>query len=113
SQSKNEKLYRFSHSRIEDPDHNKVSYAAAHADRSLGAAKYLGGSLRGLVNNGSECTHLTVTWIADDDKVPLNSDLVSYVGQNMPHEVAIVRRCKSKEIEYVTDQLRSFSPDGA
>lgn len=107
----NEKLYRFSHSRLEDEEHNTVSYSSAHPDRDLAASAYMGESIRRLVKGGNaHCTHLRVTWLASDP-VPI-SDLVSYLGDREVNEIVVRRRGTAREIEYVTDQLRAFSAAG-
>lgn len=109
SQSDNEKLYRFSHSRLEDTEHNMISYSAAHADRSLGASSSVVKSMQGMVKPGvTECKYLRVTWIPDVNGMPAD-ELVSYLGDRAVNQMGIGRRCSRREIDYVTEQLRSFS----
>ncbi len=108
-QGQHEKVYRFSHSRMEDEAHNMISVASAHTERSLDASTPVVKSMQALVKPGvGECRYLRVTWLPIKDEVP-EQELVSYLGDREVNGVGIGRRCSAREIDYVTDRLREFS----
>jgi hypothetical protein len=108
-QAKFAKVYRFSHSRLEDGDHNMISISSAHTERSLEASTQVVKSMKDLVKPGiGECRYLRVTWLPNKDEVPAE-ELVSYLGDREVSEIGIGRRCSAREIDYVTEQLRDFS----
>jgi hypothetical protein len=111
-QAKFAKIYRFSHSRLEDDDHNMISISSAHTEQSLEASTPIVKSMQDLVKPGiGECRYLRVTWLPTKDGVPAE-ELVSYLGDQEVNEIGIGRRCSAPEIDYVTEQLQYFSkPD--
>jgi hypothetical protein len=109
-QGQHTKVYRFSHSRLEDEGHNMISVASAHTERSLEASTPVVKSMQALVKPGvGECRYLRVTWLHSEGKDLPEQDLVSYLGDREVNGVGIGRRCSAREIDYVTQQLREFS----
>lgn len=102
------KVYRFSHSRLEDEDHNVIAISSAHTEKSLEASTPVVKSMQALVKPGvGECRYLRVTWLPIADDVP-TEELVSYLGDRHVNEIGIGRGCSAREIDYVTEQLRYF-----
>lgn len=109
-QGDSETLYRFSHSRLEDGDHNVISVASAHTERSLTSSAPIVQSIKALVTPGvGECKYLRVTWLPGEGEGAPRQDLVTFLGDRQTNCVGIGRRCAAHEIDYVTDQLREFS----
>lgn len=97
-------VFKFSHSRLEDEDHNVVSYSAAHTDRDLRSSTNVVNSMKGI---GGQCKYLRVTWLPTKDEV-ITKELVTSLGSYEVNELLIGRQCTAQEVEYVTNQLRDF-----
>lgn len=111
-QGRHSKMYRFSHSRLEDEDHNVISVSSAHTERSLAPTTPVVKSMQALVRPGvGECRYLRVTWLPAGD-LP-EQELVTYLGDREANGVGIGRRCSAREIDYVTEQLREFGKPAA
>ena len=109
-QSKSAKRYRFSHSTVEDAEHNHIAISAAHTERSLDANTPICKSLQAMTKEGvGECRFLRITWLKGAEGETPASDLVSYLGEAAENDVSIGRQCSAGEIDFVTDQLREFS----
>jgi hypothetical protein len=107
-QKKNEKVYRLNHTRVEDEDHNVGTFECHDPQGHLFAQQRMVDSVKKLIDGG-ECTNLRVLWLMGNNPNP-SRELHTLIGnQKESNEIVIGGFCQSKDVDYVTDQLRHFS----
>ena len=106
-QKSNEKIYRLSHTRVEDMDHNIGTFECHDPQGHLFAQQRMVDSVQELIEGG-ECVNLRVTWMTGNNPNP-SRELNTLIGHNESNEIVIGGYCQSKDVDYVTDQLRHFS----
>jgi hypothetical protein len=106
-QKSNEKVYRLNHTRVEDEDHNIGTFECHDPQGHLFAQQRMVESVKKLIDGG-ECTKLRVLWITGNNPNP-SRELHTLIGHNESNEIVIGGDCQSRDVDYVTDQLRHFS----
>jgi len=106
-QKKNSSIYRFSTTRLVDGDHNVASFECHDPQGHLFASQGVADSVKRLIHNG-ECTNLYATWLPGKNPNP-SRELNTLIGHNESNEIVIGGYCSSRDVDYVTDQLRHFS----
>lgn len=106
-QAKHKNVYKCSNTRVLDADHNVASFETHDPQSNLFASENMVYSVNKLIGDG-ECTQLRVTWIPWKNALP-SRELNTLVGHNESNELVIGGHCSSKDVDYVTDQLRRFS----
>ena len=106
-QKKHEKVYRLSHTQVEDEKHNVGTFECHDPQGDLFAQQRMVESVERLIDGG-ECVNLRVTWRTGNNPNP-SRDLSTLIGHNESSEIVIGGYCQSRDVDYVTDQLRYFS----
>jgi len=107
-QKKYEKVYRLNHTRVEDEVHNIGTFECHDPQANLFAQQRMVDSVETLIDGG-ECTNLRVLWLMGKNPNP-SRELHTLIGHNKEtNETVIGGYCQSKDVDYVTDQLRYFS----
>jgi hypothetical protein len=106
-QEKHPKVYRLNHTRVEDEDHNVGTFECRDPQGHLFTKQRVVDSVQKLIDEG-ECTNLNVRWLTGNNPNP-SRELNTRVGHNETNEIVIGGYCQSKDVDYVTDQLRYFS----
>lgn len=106
-QKSNEKVYRLNHTRVEDEDHNIGTFECHDPQGHLFAQQRMVESVKKLIDGG-ECTNLRVLWLTGNNPNP-SRELHTLIGHNESNEIVIGGYCQSRDVDYVTDQLRHFS----
>jgi transcription initiation factor IIE alpha subunit len=110
-QEKNQKVYRCSHSRVQDGYQNIASFECNAPQGDLFASEGVVESVKRLIGStDGECTQLRTSWLAKEkDDVP-SRDVTTVIGlPTHANEVVFTAQCTSRDVDYVTDQLRFFS----
>jgi len=105
-QKKNAKIYHLSHTRVEDEDHNVGTFECHDPQGHLFAEQRIVESVKKLIDGG-ECVNLRVHWHTGNNPYP-SRELSTLIGQSESNEVVIGGYCGSRDVDYVTDQLRYF-----
>jgi hypothetical protein len=106
-QKKNERLYHLSHTRVEDENHNVGTFECHDPQGHLFAEQRMVDSVKKLIDGG-QCVNLRVHWHTGKNPYP-SRELSTLIGQSESNEVVIGGYCGSRDVDYVTDQLRYFS----
>ena len=106
-QKENDKVYRLNHTRVVDEDHNVGIFECHDPQGHLFAQQRMVESVEKLINGG-ECTSLRVLWLMGKNPNP-SRELHTLIGHNESNEIVIGGFCQSRDVDYVTDQLRHFS----
>jgi hypothetical protein len=106
-QKAHENIYHLSHTRIQDEDHNVGTFECHDPQGHLFAEQRMVDSVKKLIDGG-ECVNLRVHWHRRKNTYP-SRELSTLIGQSDSNEVVIGGYCGSRDVDYVTDQLRYFS----
>lgn len=107
-QDRYRKIYRLGDAKLEDPDHNFVTFESFVADSDLFGALATQTAARGLLDNNSTYKHQRILWLAQNDQ-KIVDDISCMIGLRAENEVIFFRHQTSRGIDYVTTQLRAFS----
>jgi hypothetical protein len=106
---KNEEVYSFRDTRLEDSLSNRVSFEAYATQGNLFASEEAKEAIHDILNGKtSKCTHLSVSWLPRKDGTP-SEEYRTLLGNRESNEVVFGGKCAAKEIDYVTDKLRYFN----
>jgi len=110
-QRKNQKLYRCSHSRVRDGFQNVASFECGAPQGDLFASEGVVESVKRLIGStDGECTQLRAAWLSKETETIPSRDVTTLIGQPTDaNEVLFTAQCTSRDVDYVTDQLRFFS----
>lgn len=109
-QKKYRKMYRCSHSRIRDGFQNVASFECNSPQGDLFASDGVSESAKRLTADDGECMQLRTAWLKSEKDVAPSRDVTTLIGQTTdPNEVLFTAQCSSRDMDYVTDQLRFFS----
>jgi len=100
--------YRIRDARILDSNHAKASFEAHDTQGNLFAADETTKAIRGLLQAEGECTHVIITWLPQSSAAP-TQDVRTVIGHNHPNEVIFSGSLTATDVDYVTEQLRTFS----
>jgi hypothetical protein len=106
-QKKNERVYHLSHTRVEDENHNIGTFECHDPQGHLFAEQKMVESVKKLIEGG-QCVNLRVHWHVGKNPFP-SRELSTLIGQSESNEVVLGGYCGSRDVDYVTDQLRYFS----
>jgi hypothetical protein len=108
-QDKNANAYTFRDASVIDAEGSVHADFQTYSDQgNLFANMQARDSINGFLAANSSCTGLTVTWIARPDGTP-QKDLRTILGVKGANEIILSGHCLGGDVDYVTDQLRSFS----
>jgi len=108
-EAKNQDVYSFRDTRLEDSLSNKVSFETYATQGNLFASIEAKEAIHDILEvKDSKCTHLSVGWLPRSDGVP-SKEYRTLLGHRESNEVIFGGHCSAKEIDYVTDKLRYFN----
>lgn len=110
-QRQHQKIYRCSDSRMKNSDNKIASFQCVMPEDDLFSSASVEESVKAFnrKKDGS-CTGLRATWLQQkNDEVP-SREVVTLLGHPEEYNrVLFTGQCTSKDVDYVTDQLRFFS----
>ncbi len=106
-QKPNGKVYRLNHTRVEDEKHNVGTFECHDPQGDLFSTQRIVESVQKIIEDG-ECKNLRVLWLTGSNPNP-SRELHTLIGHNETNEIVIGGYCQSRDVDYVTDQLRHFS----
>ena len=108
-QGKNQKLYTFRDTRLEDSFHNRLSFEPYATQGNLFASTETKKAIDDvLAAEQSSCTHLSVSWLPTKDET-IKKEYRTLLGDRELNEVIYPAQSSAMEVDYVTDKLRYFS----
>lgn len=108
-EDKNQDVYSFRDTRLEDSLSNRVSFETYATQGNLFASIEAKEAIHDILDGrDSRCTHLSVGWLPRKDGVP-SEEYRTLLGHRETNEVIFGGHCSAKEIDYVTDKLRYFN----
>jgi hypothetical protein len=109
-QKKHQKMYRCNQSRVRDGYQNVASFECNAPQGDLFASEGVVESVKRLIGaDEGECTQLRATWLAKEGDIIPSRDVTTLIGHvTDPNEVLFTGQCTSRDVDYVTDQLRFF-----
>lgn len=107
TEDKNASLYHIRDTRIVDSNDTRASFEAHATQGNLFAANETKEAIKGLLKANGECTHAAILWLPHDG---LPADVLrTLVGHNQPNEVIFSGSMTARDVDYVTEQLRTYS----
>lgn len=108
-QRKHHNLYRCSHARVRDGYQNVATFECNSPQGDLFASEGVAESVKRLTADDGECTQLRAAWLSKDNDTLPTREVTTLIGHPTdPNEVLFTGQCTSKDMDYVTDQLRFF-----
>jgi hypothetical protein len=107
-QDENDKVYSFRDVNVIDTTGVHVSFQTYEDQGNLFASEETRDSIQSYLDANSDCNGLTVTWMSQLNGTP-QKELRTLLGAKERHEMIAMAHCSSKDLDYVTDQLRRFN----
>ena len=109
-QEKNHKLYRCSHTRVRDGYQNVGTFECNAPQGDLFASEGVVESVKRLIGStDGECTQIRASWLESENNDVPTRDITTIIGlPTDANEVVFTTQCASRDVDYVTDQLRFF-----
>lgn len=110
-QRKHQKLYRCSNSRIKNADQKVASYECMLPEDDLFSSEGVEESVKAFKGKkDGNCTQMRVTWLQQKNDTVPTREVVTLLGHSEDrNRVLFTGQCTSKDVDYVTEQLRFFS----
>ncbi len=101
-------LFRLRDTQVEAPGHERATFEPHSPGGGLFSAHHMRTAVGNLLDAQSTCTRLNVSWLPTKGE-DFEDDIRTQIGNIFDHEVIFSSKQRSREIDYVTDQLRKFS----
>jgi hypothetical protein len=105
--NKHDKIYTFRDAAIDDMGVH-ANFQAYSDQGDLFASQRSIDAIKAYLEATGDCKGLTVTWFARPTTVPLE-EIRTLLGVRAANETIVSSQCLPGDLDYVTDQLRSFS----
>lgn len=105
---KHSKIYRLGDAELEDEFHNRYRIQSHVPDTNLFGGEAADSAAKGVLEHNGEHKAQRVLWLKQQND-GFNSDISTLIGSRNENEIAFSRHQNSRGIDYVTQQLRTFS----
>lgn len=93
---------------IDEPNDILGNFQAVADDGILFKSQLTSKAVKGFIQAGGDLNALAVRWLARPTSEP-REELRTLLGAKDLHEIVVAGHCNSRDLDYVTDQLRGFS----
>ncbi len=106
-EDRHEDCYLIRDTRILDSNHTRASFEAHATQGNLFAANETKKAIKGLLQADGECTTVIINWLKQNSAP--TQDVRTIIGHNHPNEVIFSGSLTPGDVDYVTEQLRTYS----
>lgn len=103
---KHAKIYTFRDASIDDMGVH-ANFQAYSDEGDLFASQRSIDAIKSYIRADGDCRDLSVNWLANPNSAP-QSEIRTLLGARAPGEMIVSGHCLPGDLDYVTDQLRSF-----
>ena len=107
-QDQHKNTYTLGDARLEDSEHNSITFESFVPDSDLFKAAATQEAARELLKHDATYKHQRVLWHEQPDE-RIENEISCMIGLRAENEVIFLRHQTSRGIDYVTNQLRAFS----